>query len=81
MGHPNGEREKSEASDQIINRRAEMAFQVYYLKLLGWLKFTFLQKMDLDQDGVITLEEFMTTCLEDKKMTQSFYSIDIAQNM
>eukprot|EP00090_Calanus_glacialis_P013039 TRINITY_DN21651_c0_g1_i3.p1 TRINITY_DN21651_c0_g1~~TRINITY_DN21651_c0_g1_i3.p1 ORF type:complete len:169 (-),score=38.39 TRINITY_DN21651_c0_g1_i3:105-611(-) len=65
MGHPNGEREKSEASDQMINRRAEMAFQ----------------KMDLDQDGVITLEEFMTTCLEDKKMAQSFYSIDIAQNM
>ena len=37
--------------------------------------------MDLDQDGVITLEEFMTTCLEDKKMAQSFYSIDIAQKM
>jgi len=65
MGHPNGERLKSEASDQIIMRRAELAFQ----------------KMDLDEDGFITLDEFMTTCLEDKKMTQSFYSLDIVNNL
>jgi len=65
MGHPNGERLKSEANDQIIDRRAEIAFQ----------------KMDLDQDGVITLEEFITSCLEDIKMNQSFYSLDMAKNM
>ena len=29
MGHPNGERLKSEANDQIIDRRAETAFQVF----------------------------------------------------
>ena len=29
MGHPNGERLKSEANDQIIDRRAEIAFQVF----------------------------------------------------
>jgi len=65
MGHPGGERVKSEANEQFITRRAEMAFQ----------------KMDLDQDGVVTLDEFLTTCLEDKKMTQSFHSLDISKNM
>jgi len=65
MGHPNGERQKSEANDQMIDKRAELAFQ----------------KMDLDQDGVITLDEFLTCCLADKKMNQSFFSLDMAQNM
>jgi len=65
MGHPNGERQKSEANDQMIDRRAERAFQ----------------RMDIDQDGVITLEEFLTSCLEDKKMTQSFDSVHIVENM
>jgi len=64
MGHPAGERQKSEANDQNIARRAEMAFQ----------------KLDLDQDGVITLEEFMRTCLEDQKMVQSFHSLDVPQH-
>ena len=80
MGHPNGERQKSDANDQMIDRRAERAFQV-----ITWSESIFLmhllQKMDLDQDGVITLEEFMTTCLEDKKMTQSFDSVHIVENM
>jgi len=65
MGHPNGERVKSEASEQIINRKAEMAFQ----------------RMDLDQDGFVTLEEFLSSCQEDKKMSQSFYALDIVNNM
>ena len=34
MGHPNGERLKSEANDQIIDRRAEIAFQVLFLLVL-----------------------------------------------
>ena len=33
MGHPNGERQKSEAMDQMIARRAEIAFQVESLKI------------------------------------------------
>ena len=34
MGHPNGERQKSEAMDQMIARRAEIAFQVKTLKII-----------------------------------------------
>ena len=80
MGHPNGERQKSEANDQMIDRRAERAFQV-----IKWNEsmslIHLLQRMDIDQDGVITLEEFLTSCLEDKKMTQSFDSVHIVENM
>ena len=37
--------------------------------------------MDLDQDGFVTLEEFLSSCQEDKKMSQSFYALDIVNNM
>jgi len=59
MGSPSGERQKSEAVEEIITARAEMAFQ----------------KMDLNQDGVVSLEEFLTFNKEDFKMVQSLDSL------
>ena len=37
--------------------------------------FFFLQKMDLNQDGVVSLEEFITFNKEDFKMVQSLDSL------
>ena len=81
MGHPNGERIKSEANDQMIDRRAETAFKVSSTFVFWIFSILLYQRMDLDQDGVITLDEFMTSCLEDSKMNQSFFSLDMAKNM
>ena len=78
MGHPNGERQKSEAMDQMIARRAEIAFQVKSFKI-KLNKIFQIQKLDLDKDGVITLDEFLTSCMEDKKMAQSFINIEKAK--
>jgi len=55
MGNPTGERQKSEAAEQVITTRADIAFQ----------------KMDMDQDGVITMEDFLAYYRDDLKMTQS----------
>ena len=81
MGHPNGERIKSEANDQMIDRRAETAFKVLSTFVFWIFSILLYKRMDLDQDGVITLDEFMTSCLEDSKMNQSFFSLDMAKNM
>jgi len=61
MGSPSGERQKSEAAEQVITTRADIAFK----------------NMDLDQDGVVTLDEFLTFCKEDLKMVQSLDALKV----
>jgi len=58
MGNPfhSGERQRSEAAEQIIATRTESAFQM----------------MDVDQDGLISLDDFLTFNKEDPKMNKSF---------
>jgi len=55
MGSPSGERQRSEAVEQIITSRADQMFQ----------------KMDEDQDGVISLDDFIMFHKHDQKMNQS----------
>jgi len=61
MGHPGGERERSEAAEQHITRRADLLFQ----------------RLDLDSDGVVSLEEFLTTCQQDPIISQSVQALGI----
>ena len=67
MGHPGGERERSEAAEQHITRRADLLFQVINMVMTTMEeqyrpKSYVLQRLDLDSDGVVSLEEFLTTC-------------------
>ena len=67
MGHPGGERERSEAAEQHITRRADLLFQVINMVMMTMEeqyrpKSYDLQRLDLDSDGVVSLEEFLTTC-------------------
>ena len=66
MGHPGGERERSEAAEQHITRRADLLFQVggkeEDLDLYEETQDFISQRLDLDSDGVVSLEEFLTTC-------------------
>ena len=73
MGNPTGERQKSEAAEQVITSRADIAFQVNNIKNSNFMvSISFVsQKMDMDQDGVITLEDFLAYYRDDIKMTQS----------
>lgn len=50
MGHPGGEREKSTAAaaEQLINSKADLAFQ----------------RLDWDQDGVVSQADFLAACLD-----------------
>ena len=47
---------------------------IYSQKYMDTQLFTF-QKMDLNQDGVVSLEEFLTFNKEDFKMVQSLDSL------
>lgn len=40
--------------------------------------FFFLQKMDLNKDGVVTLEEFLDSCMSDEDISQSMAVFDSA---
>jgi len=59
MGHPGGERERSDLTDQVIARRADNLFQ----------------RLDLDSDGVVSLEDFLTSCLQDSNIQQSVQAL------
>jgi surface polysaccharide O-acyltransferase-like enzyme len=38
----------------------------------------FFQKMDLNKDGVVTLEEFLDSCMSDEDLSQSMAVFDSA---
>jgi Ca2+-binding EF-hand superfamily protein len=40
--------------------------------------FFFFQKMDLNKDGVVTLEEFLDSCMSDEDISQSMAVFDSA---
>ena len=37
---------------------------------------TFLKMLDVDSDGVVSLEDFMACCLEDQSIKQSLQAFD-----
>lgn len=55
MGHPTGEKQRSEEAEEVIASKADLAFQM----------------LDVDSDGVVSLEDFLACCLEDQVITQS----------
>lgn len=60
MGHPTGERLKSEETDEIISNKADLVFQM----------------LDTDSDGVVSLDDWMTCCMEDQVINQSLQAFD-----
>lgn len=63
MGNPTGEKHKSEASEQMICARAELSFQ----------------RMDVDEDGVVSFQDFLDFCKNDSRVSQSIESLKSVQ--
>lgn len=63
--------------EEVINERVNYIFQVIqFIKLLtfGWfliISFLFLQRMDLNGDGIVSLDEFLHVCFEDESISRS----------
>jgi len=60
MGHPSGEKQSHDYPEELIAARAELAFK----------------KLDLDCDGVISEEDFITSCLTDQNISKSLKTFD-----